>query len=203
MATNHTIPPLIGLSGYARTGKDSVATVLSALFGYERFAFADGIRTMLEILDPMIGLETSLTREVAASGWDAVKGDRFHGAEARRLMQLMGDAGRRLFGPNAWVTALESVIAEQVGQFGQSPIVVSDVRFPNEAEWVRRNGGVIWRVDRPGVGPINGHVSEKYIEEISPDLVLQNDGDLSCLAEKVEDAIAAQGTILARRAHVA
>ena len=45
---------IIGLSGYARSGKDAVAQVLVSEFGFKRVAFADPIRDLLYEMDPKI-----------------------------------------------------------------------------------------------------------------------------------------------------
>ena len=42
------LPSLIGLCGFKRAGKDTVARELVASFGYQRFAFADAVREELQ-----------------------------------------------------------------------------------------------------------------------------------------------------------
>ena len=54
--------------------------------------------------------------------------------------------------------------------------VVPDVRFANEAEAIRELGGVIVRVERPGVGPLSAHVSE--VPPAEPDFIIRNNGTI-------------------------
>jgi hypothetical protein len=60
-------------------------------------------------------------------------------------------------------------------------VVITDVRFANEAAAIRSWGGEIIRIDRPGVGPVNGHVSEAMPFE--PDEVIENDGTIEDLQD--------------------
>jgi 50S ribosomal subunit-associated GTPase HflX len=50
---------IIGLSGYAQVGKDTVANILVQHHGYKRVAFADKIRECLFALDPIIAVRLS------------------------------------------------------------------------------------------------------------------------------------------------
>jgi hypothetical protein len=59
--------------------------------------------------------------------------------------------------------------------------VVTDTRFALEADWLRGQGGVIWRIERPGVQPVRAHVSELGAEQIRADRVIVNDGSLDDL----------------------
>jgi len=56
-------------------------------------------------------------------------------------------------------------------------VVVDDLRFPNEAKFVKEQGGVIIQILRPDLPEsLDGHASEKYWEEIDPDYVVYNEG---------------------------
>jgi hypothetical protein len=88
-------------------------------------------------------------------------------------------------------------------------VAITDCRFPNEASAIRRAGGVIWRVDRPGpeypgyltapregrggAAAWRGHSSETAQECIAGDRLIVNDGDLDVLRGKVEHALAETG----------
>jgi dephospho-CoA kinase len=60
---------IIGLTGYARTGKDTVASVLVKDFGFERIAFADPIRELLYELNPKVN-GIYLREMVEEHGWE-------------------------------------------------------------------------------------------------------------------------------------
>src|SRR5699024_8369515 len=131
-------------------------------------AFADNVREALYRLDPLVGPEVTIRSLVDDIGWDRAKWHRLYGPEVRRLMQYMGDVGRQMFGPQVWVNALADDLAFEgslcEGRIApDSLVVVSDVRFTSEAQWVRNLGGAVWHITRPGVGSLNPHSSEAGI----------------------------------------
>ena len=56
---------------------------------------------------------------------------------------------------------------------------------PAAAHRQRSRGGRVWRVSRPGVGPINDHISEVGLDDYPFDAVIDNDGTLDDLHERV------------------
>jgi len=57
-------------------------------------------------------------------------------------------------------------------------VVVSDVRLTNEAEWVIARGGVVVRIERTGIGPVNNHASEALLPVALVGATLGNNGSL-------------------------
>lgn len=170
-------PPDIGLIGRARTGKDTAAAILRRKWGHERLAFADPLRDALAALDPIVynANDHSFHRYTAvldAIGYEAAK-DRV--PEVRRLMQHMGVGMREHLGPDVWVEALmRRVDALQPTR----PVVVADVRFPNEAERLRREGFVLVRLTRAAAPSAGSHVSETALDDFAADITFANDGSL-------------------------
>lgn len=182
---------LIGLSGYARSGKDEAAKVLVERFGFTRVAFADKLRKVLYALNPMVK-EKSWVQEcrdaphcgphvksekvhvqsvIDVYGWNGYK-ETEYGDEIRRLLQRLGtEAGRNLLGDNIWVDAALT------GHAPGAKIVVTDVRFPNEAQAIKDLGGIIVRVSRPGVKAVNAHPSETSLDDWPFDYSLENNID--------------------------
>lgn len=152
---------IIGLSGYAQTGKDTVAQHLVEKYGYTRIAFADPIREALYALDPVItdiaelpGMR--LAWLVDRLGWEFLKQD---SGQTRELLQRMGtEVARNQWGQNFWVD-LAMKKANSIDK-----VVITDVRFPNEYDAIIENGGQVWRVSRPGVTAVNGHASETSLD---------------------------------------
>jgi hypothetical protein len=90
------------------------------------------------------------------------------------------DVGRRLFGDNIWVDlAMRSIPAG-------AKVVFSDCRFPNEADAVKAAGGEVWRLTRPGFGPVNDHVSETALDGYPHDHLLLNDGAVEDLHWRIQ-----------------
>lgn len=179
---------LIGLMGQKRSGKDTVALHLVGRHGFARVAFADRLKAAALDLNPYAGMvptpgalapwhPTRLRDVVDARGWEGAK----EIPEVRRTLQRLGVAMRNVQ-HDVWVAAtMRDVYA------AGDDVVVTDVRFPNEAEMVRKMGGYLVRVDRPGLPDDDGHVSEHAWRSIVPDFVVNNDGDLEDLRFAVYD----------------
>lgn len=169
-----TNPPLIGLSGYARSGKDTAAAGLLEA-GWERRSFADRIRELAYGTNPVVmhqGQQYRLARLVDAYGWEYVK-DTY--AEAREFLQRLGGVARDVLGVNVWVDAAVRCMDPA------APVVFTDCRFQSEADEIRSRGGLVVRLYRPGVGPAVAadgtiHISETALDGYDFDHVVVNDG---------------------------
>lgn len=179
---------IIGLSGYARSGKDTVAEVLVAN-GWERIAFADKLRDFLYALNPIveIGVDNEYIRlrdVIDHFGWDGYK-DTPYVSEIRPLLQRLGtEAGRQTLWDSIWIDAALHDLKSD-GKY-----VITDCRFPNEAEAVRERGGEVIRVERRGVGPAVGpdgraHASETSLDGYSFNYRIENDGTLEEFQNKI------------------
>lgn len=181
-------PRVIGLHGYARSGKDTVAEFLKP-HGYQRLAFADRLRECMYALDPIVGCDTHgrlwrLQEVVDEVGWDEAKGVTLSddGPEIRRLLQVFGtEVGRELLRDSIWVDVVLDQISD-ADEWPEARFVITDVRFPNELEALRKvPGAQLWKINRAGVNPVNSHVSDAGIPDDEFDLVIENDGTLQDL----------------------
>lgn len=165
---------IIGLSGYAQTGKDTVAKILIEEHGYRRVAFADSIRQFLYEVDPPLG-GPSLRTIVDDYGWDVAKAN----PAVRQLLQNVGLAARNQFGEDFWVKQALST----VDLFDN--VVITDVRFKNEAQQIWDMYGSLWRVDRDGVSAVNNHISEHDLVDWKFDAYIENNGTVDDLNDRV------------------
>lgn len=172
---------IIGFTGYAGSGKDTAADALVNL-GYIRISFADRVREMLGALDPIIPIPSTARHErlstyVTRHGWDSAKRDI---GEVRELLQRLGtEAGRNLLGENVWVDPTLALITP-----GHNYVIPS-VRFNNEAERIRQLGGYIYRIDRPGTGPINSHATEHGVAHELLDGIIPNNTTITGLQKRI------------------
>ena len=167
---------IIGLAGYARSGKDEVAKVLVEKYAFERISFADPIRDFVQKVNPILTTGARISEMIGEFGWNITKAN----TEARRLLQEVGVTARDMFGPNFWIDIALSRMHIQSTNY-----VISDVRFKNEVAAIKQLNGQVWRVIRQGVGPVNNHISETQIDSAYFDAYIANDGTLQELEDYV------------------
>lgn len=163
---------LIGLAGRARTGKTTAANDLAFTHNFQTYALADPLREGLMAIFNLSPSDFENERKEQPIAW--------LGLSARELMQSMGtEWGRNLVHPDVWL-----LLAEQNLRFmGQaydtaSGFVISDLRFENEAAFVREKGGIVIHLQREKASNVKAHSSEAGIEVHPSDLLLRNDGTL-------------------------
>jgi hypothetical protein len=165
-------PALVGLCGAAGSGKSTAAWFLQSSYSFSSFAFADALRDMLCAHLTELGLDHAWITEprLKAQPILGLPG----GASGRQLMQSLGDWGRAMH-PDYWVQCLQLACG-----VGTTPVhdrlLISDVRYPNEADWVLRQGGVLIRLVRECAAPVRSHSSEQHIADLPAHIVLVNNG---------------------------
>lgn len=184
MTTTPQPPILIGLAGPAGSGKDTVRNILELSHDFAGLAFAEPIRAMVRELLTSNGCsdEYITNRELKETPIPGL------GVSARHMMQTLGtEWARKCLAEDFWLKLAATYMADLRGQ-GYRQFVISDVRFANEAEWVRTQGGEVWMIERPGLQPVRQHVSECV--QFRVDQVLRNDGTLADLERATLNALA-------------
>ena len=193
---------LIALCGAAGAGKDTVADMLPA----RKLAFADALyrevaqawgveqhvlrcretkETPTDDLCVMDCEDEGFTDFVFDEMWSVPR-------SPRQILQWWGDY-RRAQDPDYFVQQTAADVAFARNE-GCSPVVIIDVRFPNEAALVRQLGGQLWQIRRPGyVAGGTGHASDTDGSEFGPDVVLENFGSLDDLRRTVPDSWECRG----------
>ncbi len=69
-----------------------------------------------------------------------------------------------------------------------STIIIKDIRFENEARYLREHHGVIWHITRPNLQRVNAHSSELGVARQPEDVLIVNDGSLEQLQVTVMQA---------------
>ena len=138
---------IIGTIGFIGCGKGTVADILVEKHGFVKLSFADAVK---DATAAIFGWQRSLLegdteesrefRETRDEWWSEKTGKHI---TPRYMLQIMGtEAGRDVFHKDIWVYALERKM-----EMYQN-VVIADVRFPNEIEWMRSKGGFAVRVSR-------------------------------------------------------
>ncbi len=119
------------------------------------------------------------------------------GMTVRDFLQKLGTDGLRDgLHENTWVNALFADYIPSHSQWTEGPLdiykygllpnwIITDCRFPNEAEAVKKYGGVIVRINRPGNTAVNAHPSETSLDDWTFDYTISNDGTVEELLAKV------------------
>lgn len=107
------------------------------------------------------------------------------------LLQMWGEDRRQNCGKDYWVKKLQ-----QWTVLNSDDIVITDVRYPNEVEWIQAHGGLLWRVDREepleDISRDPGHESEVALDGWDGwDAVIPNEESLVELHQRVH-ALAVQ-----------
>lgn len=226
---------VLGVGGKAGSGKDTVCDYLVSEFGFQKIALATPLKKIVAEVFPKFPSDhlygSSPLRSVPCSEyplsgncpmcgrrmafvdlqtWECRCGFQ-HGAflTPRLALQTLGtEWGRRLY-PNVWVDYAFS----QIEQMSGDRFCISDVRFQNEVEGIRKNGGAILRILRGraaepkrksfvtaiaewAYGPQNkDHASETGLDLLSEGTFLstiRNDSTIPDLFSRVTEVISEQ-----------
>jgi hypothetical protein len=177
-----TSPLLIGISGRAGSGKNAAASMIP---GAVVVQLADplyaGLSAMLGIPETLMRNRDYKERPVPGIG-----------KSVRQLLQTLGtEWGRSTVCGDVWIRLLERRV-EHLRLAGVSVVAVADVRFQNEAEWIRSSGGKVWHVRREACRRQDDHASEAGIPFDVRDRDIANDGTLDDLRRSVLAAFSPQ-----------
>ncbi len=157
---------IIGLTGPAGCGKTTVAGMVE---GGVVIQLADPLYSGLAV---MLGVDESILRN-RASKESPLPG---LGRSPRQLLQTLGtEWGREHVGEDVWLRIAGRRIAS-LQAAGAAVVVIADVRFPNEAEWIRAQGGEVWRIVREPATQAAAHASEQGIPPELIDRTIDNTG---------------------------
>lgn len=164
--------PVIGFAGPGYSGKDTAAALLLKRGGY-LYSFADPIRDMCTAM----GLDVKGIYERKEKE-DVIP---WLGKSLRYVMQTLGtEWGRQTIHHALWLKLAERKLAA-----AGPGMVIADVRFENEAAWIREQGGLVVHLKRDRRTAIRGHASEAGISFKYGDKTIDNNDTLDSLASAV------------------
>ena len=168
-------PRIIGLAGRAGVGKSTVAQILCEQHAFIDVALAAPIKRALAA---MLDLPASTFEDRAAKDqpipW-------LRNTSPRRLMQTLGTGwGRQIIAEDLWLILARrriDTLCAKAERLHISGIVISDLRYDDEAALVRDLGGTVWHVIR-AAPRVASHCSEAGITPQRGDRTLDNTGPL-------------------------
>lgn len=178
---------LIGLhSDRSRAGKDSVAGILVRKYGFRQVALADAIRKMLLEIDPLVEDDNYNVKRLSDihweldGDWDKIKADC---RESVDLMIALGQSARDIISEDVWLNAAFPTMSYDPERDGH--IVISDIRQPNEVEFLYQWGGELWYVERPSLDDSTKRGMDGLLKDAHFEARIVNDGTLASLEDKV------------------
>lgn len=187
------LPRIIGLAGKMGAGKDTVAAMLR-MVGYGKITFGEELR--IEVMEAIATRETpeGMPDDLAPLIHLGVLNrssiyNKPTTSSVRRLLQWWGTEYRRGQDEDYWVKR----VASRMGAQGQYSI--PDVRFENEARFIKENGGVVFLVKGRTSSNRNAEHASEQLSGVVPDAVLDNgpNVDMFALAEQVAKLLGEYG----------
>lgn len=173
---------VIGLTGQAGAGKDTIADYLVQSWGFSKVSFAgplkDAVSSMFCITKAQ--MEDRKLKEQVIEQW---------GKSPRQLNQWLGtEIMRKQFDIDFFLKRMDISIGYE------DLVVVSDVRFDNEAEYIKKKwGGLIWHIEAPSrvqtemATDAKTHSTEQGISRSLVDASVDNDDDFQFTVQQVDN----------------
>jgi hypothetical protein len=207
---------IIGVNGYACSGKDTIGYIIQYIFaidkqgvsieelcanykdnewwieeqsGWQVRKFAGKLK---DIAGHLLNVDVEKLEDQEFKKTDL--GPEW-GMTVRDFLQKLGtDAMRNGLHSDVWVNALmadyECTPADRAPNgWDCDDWIITDTRFPNEAKAIKDKGGIIIRVDRPGIKPVNPHPSEVALDDWNFDYKIVNISDIYSLKQTVEQVL--------------
>ena len=150
---------IIGICGLIGSGKDTVADYLVNVHGFRRESFAGSLK---DAVAAVFGWDRVLLegRTKASREWREQRDEWWsnrlgQNITPRWILQYWGtEVCRKSFHDDIWIASIEHKILNS-----PDDIVISDCRFPNEIDAIKRAGGYVIRTSR-GPDPEWYHAAE-------------------------------------------
>jgi hypothetical protein len=166
-------PMIIGIAGRAGSGKSTLANMLTSRHGYKELNFADPLKDMARALG--FKVDTQQDKQTIHPYWKL---------SGRHFLQLWGtQVGRQLVPevisqmPNIWIQHMDMRLTSYCNEEGvlTQSVVVADVRFPDEAQMIKENGGIVIHLSRDDEQQMT-HISERDLPRSVIDYWIINNG---------------------------
>lgn len=178
------MPLLVGIGHKKRRGKDTVANRLVDKHKFVRVSWADSLKESARIIFGFSDAQLyGDLKEVIDPYW---------GMTPREAMQKLGTDGcRNHVDKDIWIKSAWLRVQKVWEENPTIGVVVPDVRFVNEANFIKEKGGVLWRIDREIVADeASTHESETALDSFDQwDLIIDNNSSLKRLYQKTDSGL--------------
>lgn len=173
---------LIGLHGKPRSGKDTVAAYLIKKFNLLRYGSSVPVK---DTVATMFGVP----REYFDDDKMKDQVDPFWNMTYRQMAQKVGkECSRDVFGENFWLRFIERKLTEIQHQGYYNGMILADIRYANEAEWVKQQGGKVIYIIRDNLPVSSGgdHAAEQGLSLDLASVVVYNNSTIEELYKKID-----------------
>lgn len=188
---------IIGINGYSGSGKDTIGKIIQDIYPNDHWKIKKFAGKLKQIGSLLTGIpikkfeDQDFKKTNLGQEWWTTCDEGWQPMTVRDFLQKLGTDGlRNGLHDNVWVNALMAdykKIEYGDDEQGHYPNwVITDTRFPNEAKAIKEKGGIIIRVNRPGVGAINQHPSETSLDDYRFDYIITNDSDIASLTKSIK-----------------
>jgi hypothetical protein len=182
---------IIALTGFKRTGKNTVTTYLKSNYNFVEYAFANPIKEISHSIFNWKPEDDEALKEVIDPIW---------GISRREFWQWFGTEAMQYHLPDAFPSYKEKIgrtvwSARFEQKYLEDPTInyaVSDFRFPHEEKLLKKLGACTVKVVNRNIKNMDMHESEMYIDSLKCDFVLINEstiGDLHIQIDKLMQTI--------------
>lgn len=179
---------IIGVTGLKRHGKNTIADYFVNNHNYIQLQFAEPLKNMCKTL-------FNFTDE-QVNGNDKEKLDSYWNVTPRKTMQWLGtDIFRNKIqcilpgvDDRFWIKCMEKRIQDIWKENPDCKIIISDVRFQNEVEFIKSltHESLIIKVVRKQMKITDIHISELSVMQITEDNLIYNDSSIEDLYKKLK-----------------
>jgi len=190
------IAKIIGFTGRKGSGKNTLASMVGhklfvrkppTVVGY--LSFAAPLKAMVEAL-----LKHAMAYPLDVEAWKRRESEYpIKGVDknVRQMLQTLGtEWGRSCIDKDLWVKVAASMVERESHV---DVWLVTDVRFDNEAEWIKQQGGIIVKLLRDETEAHDGHMSEAGVAQELIDVVVPNNGGFDELRAHVDPILKLAG----------
>jgi hypothetical protein len=208
---------IIGVCGFIGSGKDTIADYLTNFHGFRRESFANSLKDAVAQVfgwdRTMLEGRTKQAREwrEQVDPWWAERLN-MPNLTPRWVLQYWGtEVCRKAFHDDIWIASLENKLRNSTDD-----IVISDCRFPNEIKSIKDAGGIVvrvhrgpepewydaaismnkgdranmtWAMSKSKIEHLRIHASETAWVGTNFDAVLDNNGEIDDLFQKVKGLV--------------